>query len=169
MLESDRIGVAIIGQNVYVKPVGMATQENSLGIPDFLDAMFRAGCTSVSFDLSECLGMDSTFLGVVAGAATVAPHLPGKTVIILNAGDRAVRTLKRVGLIPLVCIHEEVLEPPEEIELRAVDFVHLPRTERERLEKIKKLHEELARLNDRNREMFGSFIAMLAAELKQNR
>lgn len=59
----------MIERTVYLKPFGFATQQNSLGIPDFVSAMFRAGCNSVSFDLACCRGMDSTFLGVIAYAA----------------------------------------------------------------------------------------------------
>ncbi len=169
MTEQGYIAVAIIGQNVYLKPVGLATQDNSLGIPDFLEAMFRAGCTSVSFDLSECTGMDSTFLGVIAAAAKSAPHLPGKSVVILNADERLVRMLMRVGLLPLVAVHQDEVEPPEDMELRRIDFVHLPRTEVERLETIKRLHQELVELNERNRQVFGSFIDMLNEELRQAR
>jgi anti-sigma B factor antagonist len=167
--EHNHIEAAIIDENVYLKPIGLATQDNCLGIPDFVDAMLRAGCTSVSFDLKECLGMDSTFLGVVAGAATATPHVPGRHVVILNAGERAVRVLQRVGLLPLVCLHEGAAEPPANIELRRIDFVHLPRTERERLERIKELHLELARLNEKNLETFGPFIEMLNEELQANR
>jgi len=164
--KENHIGVAVIGTNVYMKPVGLAGQENSLGVPDFLDAMFRAGCRSVSIDLRDCVAMDSTFLGVVAGAATAAPHLAGKKVVILNASEGAIRTLQRVGLLPLLCVHEGDVQPPEGIELRQIDLMHFPKTERERLVMIKNLHKELAELNELNRETFGSFIAMLEDELK---
>jgi hypothetical protein len=166
-LDEDRTEIAIVGKTVYLRPVGMATQQNSLGIPDFLGAMFRIGCRHVVFDLGCCTGMDSTFLGVVADAATSLPQTPGKTVLVLNAGERSLGLLRRIGLLPLVALHEGTACPPEALEFRQIDFVHFPRTEAERLTRIKDLLKKLAELNERNRRTFGSFIAMLEEELAQ--
>jgi anti-sigma B factor antagonist len=166
-LDEDRTEIAIVGKTVYLKPVGMATQQNSLGIPDFLEAMFRLGCRHVVFDLGRCTGMDSTFLGVVADAATALPQVPGKTVLVLNATDRSVSQLRRIGLLPLVALCEGAAEPPDCLQFRQIDFVHFPASETERLTKIKDLHQKLAQLNEKNRRTFGSFIAMLEEELGQ--
>lgn len=167
MGEDDHIEVAVIDRTVFLKPFGFGTQHNSLGIPDFLNAMFRAGCHFVAFDLSECKGMDSTFLGVIADAATATPHRPGRTVMIMNAADDLMRQLKRIGLLPLVQVHEEPVEPPADIELSQIDFLHFPRTEQQKLEKVKYLHEQLIRLNEKNQMLFGPFIEMLEAELQE--
>jgi hypothetical protein len=166
-VEEGHTKVAVVGKNVYLRPLGLATQRNCLGIPAFLQAMFRVGCRHVVFDLSACQGMDSTFLGVVAHAATSLPRVPGKTVIILNAGQKACRQLKRIGLLPLLCLPHAPLSLPENLEFRDVDFLHFPKTENERLQKIKELHCNLAELNEKNRATFGSFIEMLEEELRR--
>lgn len=166
MADEDRIQVAILGRTIYLKPLGFATQHNSLGVPDFVSAMFRAGCTCVAFDLAECKGMDSTFLGVMADAAMASAHRQGKTAIILNAAERLVAQIRRIGLLPLVCLRREESEPPCDIELRQVDFVHFPKTEYQKLRKVKHLHEQLALLNEKNRRLFGPFVAMLEEELR---
>jgi hypothetical protein len=166
-LDEDRTEIAIVGKTVYLRPIGMATQQNSLGIPDFLRAVFRMGCRHVVFDLAQCKGMDSTFLGVVADAATALPQTPGKTVLVLNASERLVSLLRRVGLVPLISLHEGVVTPPDCIQFRQIDFVHFPATDVERLTKIKDLHQKLCQLNEKNRRTFGSFITMLEEELGQ--
>jgi hypothetical protein len=166
LTEEDHIDVAIIDRTIYLKPFGFGSQHNSLGIPSFVNAMFRAGCSYVAFDLSDCKGMDSTFLGVIAAAATATPHRPGKTVIILNADESLLRQLKRIGLLPLVHLRDECVELPHEVQLRQIDFLHFPKTEHQKLEKVKFLHEQLAELNDKNRQLFGPFIRMLEDELE---
>jgi anti-sigma B factor antagonist len=166
-VDEEHTEIAIVGKTVYLRPIGMATQQNSLGIPDFLEAMFRIGCRNVVFDLGRCTGMDSTFLGVVADAATSLPHTPGKTVLVLNAGERSVSLLRRIGLLPLITLHEGAANPPEEVQFRQIDFVHFPRSETERISRIKDLHKTLAELNEKNRRTFGSFITMLEEELGQ--
>jgi len=165
----DIIEVAILGKCVYLKPRGFASQRNSLGIPEFLDGMFGTGCTHAVFDLSECRGMDSTFLGVIADAATALPRRRGKTVIVLNVNERGRRQLRRVGLLPLIRVIEKEVKPPEPLDLRKMDFVDLPRTQYEKLKKIRDLHQQLVRLNEGNRELFGAFIEMVEEELARSR
>ncbi len=163
----DHLQVAVLGKNVYVKIYGFATQQNCLGIPDFLDAMFRVGCTSAVFDMSDSRGVDSTFLGVVADAATALSHRRGKSVVVLNADRKVKRQMQRVGLLPLIRLREEKVELPEDVELREVDFLDFPANEQDRLERIRDLHQRLVDLNEGNRQLYGSFITMLGEELKK--
>jgi len=169
LTETDRIEVALFGGTVYLKPIGFATQNNCLGVPDFLKGMLSAGCRYIAFDLSECKGIDSTFLGVVANAALSRPQARTKTVLILNASRKALTLLRRVGLLPLVHVCKGKVETPEGLALRPIDFVHFPGTERERLRRIMELHRELCGLNEKNRRNFGPFVAMLKEELEEDR
>ena len=165
LAEQDHIEVAVIERTVYLKPFGFATQRNSLGIPDFVGAMFRAGCNSVTFDLASCKGMDSTFLGVIAEAAMARVRGRGRTVIVLNADELLARQLRRIGLLPMICLHEGQVDLPAGVELQQIDFLHFPKTEYQRIQKVKELHERLAEMNERNRLLFGPFIEMLEEEL----
>ncbi len=169
MADEDHVEVAIIDRTIYLKPFGFATQRNSLGIPDFVHAMFRAGCVCLALDLSACKGMDSTFLGVVADAATTGRRTVGKAVAVLNADECLLKQLRRVGLLPLICVHEGKAEPPADLTLRPIDFVHFPKSEYQRLQTVKRLHEELTCLNEGNRRLFGPFVAMLEEELHLQR
>jgi hypothetical protein len=163
--EEDHIEAAVIDKTVYLKPFGFATQHNCLGVPNFLRAMFRMGCCYVAFDLSDCRGMDSTFLGVVADAATSNPHRSGKCVTVLNADEGLVRQLCRIGLLPLVSLHEEPAEPPDNLQLSRIDFVHFPKGEQQRLRTVQRMHRQLVQINERNRRLFGPFINMIEEEL----
>ncbi len=163
------VQVAILGDSVYLKPCGFATQCNCLAVPDFLDAMFRAGCKYAIFDLDQCGGMDSTFLGVIAHAASALPHRRGKTVAVVNANQRALTQLQRVGLLPLVCLRQEKVETPGGLELQDMSYFPFPKTPYERLERIRDLHQRLVHLNEGNRELFGPFLEMLEEELKRSR
>ncbi len=165
--EESRIGVTVVGKNLYLKLYGYATQDNCLGIPSFLNAMFRRGCVRVAFDLEECEGMDSTFLGVIADAATNLPGQEHGSVVILNADEQNRKELATVGLLSLVDVIDETIDAPEGFELKDIDFMHFPCTEKERIKEIKRLHGKLCELSQANEEKFGSFVSMLDAELKQ--
>jgi anti-anti-sigma regulatory factor len=160
--------VAVVDRTIYVKPMGYATQENSLGLPEFLKAMGRQGCAHVAFDLSDCRVMDSTFLGVIASAAMSGGQGRGKSVLILNAAPQAKHELQMIGLMPVVVLKKKRVSLPPEVELSEIDFVHMPGDERERLLRIKELHQHLVKLNERNRKSFGSFVQMLEEELRSS-
>jgi len=167
LTEEDKVEVAVLGKTVYVRPTGYATQAVSLGLPDFLDAMLQEGCTSVTFDLGQCRAMDSTFMGVIAGAAMARPQARGKLVAIVNAGERTLQQLAFIGLLPVVAVVAGAVEMSQGLRLAQVGTLHWPKTERERILKIKRLHQNLLELNDKNEGRFGPILKMLEAELQQ--
>jgi hypothetical protein len=165
LAEEDRIDVAVIDKTVYVKPVGCATQDNCLGLPHFLTTMYRQGCVSVTFDMKHCHSIDSTFLGVVATAAISQDGRGRKKVVVLNADERVKHELSMVGLMSVVAVKLEPVDPPEELQLKQVDFVHFPANERKRIEMIRDLHQEMVKMNQKNTELFSDFVEMLNEEL----
>lgn len=167
MEDEGRIEVAVIDKTVYVKPVGYATQDNCLGLPDFLTTMYRQGCLGVTFDMKDCHSIDSTFLGVIASAAISRGEGGRRTVVVLNAGERVKHELRMVGLMSVVALKKGLVEPPEGLQLKQIDFVHLPANERKRIGVIKSLHEEMIKLNQKNRELFSGFVEMLSEELSE--
>jgi anti-anti-sigma regulatory factor len=167
LADEDRIEVAVIDKTVYVKPVGSATQDNCLGLPHFLTTMYRQGCLGVTFDLKDCHSIDSTFLGVIATAAISQGGHGRKRVVVLNADERVKHELSMVGLMSVVAVKAEAVEPPEGLKLKHVDFVHFPANERKRIEMIRDLHQEMVKMNEKNRELFSSFVEMLNEELLQ--
>ncbi len=160
--------VAVFNDTIYVKPFGFATQENALGLPDFLSTMLRKGTRKITFDLQECAVMDSTFLGVIASAALDHVHGSKKNVLIINSDERARRQVRNLGLTGVVALKAEPCDPPPDLQLSRIDFFHLPKSEKERLERIKDMHEQLVHLNARNRQNFGAFIEMLDEELEKD-
>ena len=162
-----RIELAILGKTVFVHPSGYATQANSLDLPDFIEAMFAQGCSNVTFDLADCAGMDSTFMGVIAGAALHAIRRGGKTVAVINAKERARKELAFIGLTPVVALVLAPVKLPPGIRLSRIGTLQWPSDERQRILKVKKLHENLVRLNEKNRDRFGPVLDMLEHELQQ--
>ena len=61
------------------------------------------------------------------------------------------------------------MDLPEQLQLRQMDFVDLPRTQYQRLARIRDLHRQLVALNSGNRELFGPFLEMLDEEIQQSR
>ena len=87
--------------------------------------MIKRGYAAFVVDLSECLGMDSTFLGVLAGIGLRLSQRgqPGK-IYIVNANQRSLELLETLGLDRLFGIETR---PVDTVRHEApVEFQRLP-------------------------------------------
>lgn len=155
---------AAVGKNaVFVRAHGLASMNNCLCVRDFIDHMLDEGHNFLIIDLADCTGMDSTFMGLIAGAATydLNEHAPG--VAIVNANRSLQSLIEEVGITEFVLIESEPFEDPN------IQFIPLPEKtdERERLACIVQAHQKLIPLSEQNEKVFGPLLATIEAEMKQ--
>ena len=148
---------------LYVRVHGLATMSNCLCLRSTVEKLLADGHSFIVVDLADCTGMDSTFMGVLAGAATYERE--GKTlgVAAVNVSEPLLRLLKEVGLTELIFVEPEPFETP------ALQFVRLEeqRGEKELLACVRSAHENLMKLNERNEGIFRPLVAALEEEMKQ--
>ena len=80
----DTVSVARAGQVVYAQVQGLGNFSNALMFEEFCEAELAQGVNAFLIDLGACEGMDSTFMGVLAGLSMHFPPGPSP-VVILNA------------------------------------------------------------------------------------
>lgn len=96
--------------NAYTDPVlvrvqGRASFTNSGSLKDFFTEMIRQGKTRFVLDFQQCASMDSTFLGVLAGAALQVRRLtPPGTLTLVRVGDRNLELIRNLGLHRLATV-----------------------------------------------------------------
>ncbi len=99
---ADRLLVMRQSNHAIVRLVGRGTFKNSGVLKDFAVHALEAGDTSLLIDLGACSGMDSTFMGVIAGLAMRLRKTPGGRVTLANVSDRLSALLSTLGLNLLV-------------------------------------------------------------------
>src|SRR5580692_3808369 len=86
---------------VLVRIEGRASFQNSACLRDFITEMSRRGKNRFVIDFLRCTGMDSTFLGVLAGAA-LSLRPPGGdakgNIVLVRLGPRNLELIKNLGL-----------------------------------------------------------------------
>jgi anti-anti-sigma regulatory factor len=93
------IAVGTKGAEVYVRVSGRGTFQNGQPLRRFAQEMIDHGRAQFVIDLAECAGMDSTFLGVLAGIGLRLNQNAGMgSVCIINAGARNTELLQTLGL-----------------------------------------------------------------------
>jgi anti-anti-sigma regulatory factor len=141
---------------LYLRVHGLGTMYTAAGMSSFLTMAVEEGCSDVTVDLVDCTGMDSTFMGIMAGAAQDLADRGRGGIVIVNASAKSRSLLEGLGLHYLLNIAEGSTEMPklhfEDLpEVGALDF-------RDRLEVLRKAHEDLSRVTDENRETFRPFL-----------
>jgi len=148
---------------VYVRVHGLACMVNCLCLRVFVEEMLASGRSFVVVDLAGCTGMDSTFMGVLAGVATYEREGKNPGLAVVNVSEPMLRLLKNVGLTELIFIEPEPIATPE------LEFVRLEeqRGDAGRMALVRAAHENLMKLSERNEETFRPLVAALELEMEQ--
>jgi anti-sigma B factor antagonist len=152
------------GKNaVYIRVHGLASMSNCLCLRTFVEQMLDSGSNLVVVDLADCAGMDSTFMGVLAGVATYEQHGQNPRLAAVNVKDPILKLLQNVGLTELLFVDTEHMGSPN------LDFVRLDeqRGEEERIALVRSAHQNLMKLSDKNEETFRPYVELLEMEMKQ--
>jgi len=138
---------------------------------DFGNQRIATGEKVLVVDLGGCSGMDSTFMGTLAGMAARLSAKEGGGLQIADPGSRNRRSLEDLGLDFLMEI-----DPPNAAWRGTIDKVRSELevpvaapapTPVQRTKLVLDAHQELASQNEQNAETFSNVVSMLKDELKE--
>lgn len=143
--------------------------QNSPIVKKWLEEQVLAGIKTVVVDLETCTGMDSTFMGNLAGLAMKLTGLGGG-LQIADASEKCVNLLEDLGLSPLMetnppsaawqAAKEHIREQLEVIEGDLIEG---------KAEHIYETHKKLCEADAHNEERFNSVLECLEAELSDKK
>ena len=102
----DRVWVALHKQLALVRVEGRGSFKVSTSLKEFGAAAQQAGATTAVLDMGRCVGMDSTFMGVLAGWATRLRQHPGGALVLINLNSRTRGLVATLGLDRIVQAYE---------------------------------------------------------------
>src|ERR1700744_5898377 len=90
---------------VLVRIEGRASFQNSACLRDFIAELTQEGKRKFVLDFLHCSGMDSTFLGVLAGAALqLRKATPPGGLTLVRVGPRNLELIRNLGLHRLLTV-----------------------------------------------------------------
>ena len=90
---------------VLVRIEGRASFANSGSLKDFFGEMIKQGKPRFVVDFQQCTSMDSTFLGVLAGAALeLRRQAPPGALTLTRVGERNLELIRNLGLHRLATV-----------------------------------------------------------------
>jgi anti-anti-sigma regulatory factor len=155
----------------WIRFEGKGSFMNSPSLKAFGDGRIAAGEICLVVDLGACIGMDSTFMGTLAGMAARLSAQEGGSLQIAEPGDRNRRSLEDLGLDFLMQI-----DPPDAVWRGKVDEIRRELHEPlmpgafgrvQRAKHVLEAHQALAEINDENARDFSAVVSQLEKELAE--
>jgi anti-sigma B factor antagonist len=150
------ISVGLVNNEVHVRVVGRGTFQNSQPLRRYALEVMERGVKEFVVDLGACDGMDSTFLGVLAGIGLrVTQNGRAGHIRVANINSRNLELLQTLGLDRLFTIKDAPYERPADAVLQRLpdtDVAQLdkPLSKRDTAELMLECHDNLARADQRN-------------------
>lgn len=160
--------LVLVGKHfACVKIIGRATFSSSIDFKALLVGLRQKGYNYFVIELSECLLMDSTFLGVLAGFGLKMSqpdgNAPACPVELRNPNARVTELIENVGVLHLFKVTQGPLSAPEALEACAPETAHASREEITRA--CLEAHETLMQINPENVARFKEVTRFLAEDL----
>ncbi len=153
---------------VVVKIIGKASFLNSAPVKELFDHLLEQGRTRFVIDFQKCTGMDSTFLGILAGLGiNLMKNTEDGSVVLCRMGTRNLELVQNLGLHRLLTVDTgdigENLE--DDAGLEAVPGKgKLSQVENARL--VLQAHENLVEIDESNKTKFQDVISFLKNQME---
>ena len=151
---------------IVIRIDGRASFQNSACIHDFFNERIKEGKTRFVIDFQNCASMDSTFLGVIAGAGLQLRKLkPPGSLVLARVGPRNLELIRNLGLHRLVTVDTGETsigagQPGTALQCEA-------RSELDSARLVLQAHENLVTTDEANRGKFQDVLAFLRARVEE--
>lgn len=146
---------------VYIRIVGLGNMRMCPTLYDVSRRMVNEGYKKFIIDLKDCTGMDSTFMGTLVEIAALSPP-PREALMVINPSKRNQNLLESLGLTDVIMVKPGRTRIPP-VELEVIRDTVAPHAKRIAL--TRRAHENLVRIDKRNKARFGPFLEQLSREL----
>jgi anti-anti-sigma factor len=156
--------VSAYSDPVAVRINGKANYLNCNAFRDFIEQMVKEGKKHIALDFARCKGMDSTFLGILAGTAIdLRKQSPAGELTLCNLGERNYELITNLGLQNLLTLEEKCAHND------ATNFEGLRDEAVAETKNVLQAHQSLAEADDSNAAKFQDVIAFLKNQIEQEK
>ncbi len=157
--------VSAYSDPVVVQIHGKANYLNCNSFREFIEEIVSTGKAHIVLDFENCKGMDSTFLGILAGTALdLRKERPPRVLIICKLGERNHELVCNLGLQNLLTIAEDL--PDSSDAIATADFLALKNMEVSDAKNVLNAHQNLVKADSENAAKFQDVIAFLKNQVE---
>lgn len=170
MTPPTHILVGTIGRVFWMRVDGRGTFQNSLQAKKAIQRVVAQGMRNLVIDLERCPMMDSTFLGMLTGAALSLRETGGGSLSVVNANQRNLQLLTSLGLDHILDLDREGTLWETERKKVSDALQQCNETSAEckevQTQHVLSAHQALAEVSDANESRFHDVIEFLEKELE---
>lgn len=161
--------VGVFDGFTWIRCEGKGSFVNAPKVKQYGEERLAAGERLMIVDLAICTGMDSTFMGTLAGLAMKLNKREGGSLQVAGAGERNRASLEDLGLGNLMQV-----DPPEALWRERMEEVRgalspvgepVVLSDRQRAEQVLEAHRVLSAAHDPNARKFAGVVQVLEQEL----
>lgn len=167
----DRLSVAIVERIALVRVEGRGSFKVSTSLKDFVQAAMDGGARAAVLDMAGCVSMDSTFMGVLAGAAGKLRNRHQGHLVMVNLSPKTRALISTLGLDQIVQAFDAGKTPAEFARLlESAPVATLPHGGEGKIataETMLEAHELLSALTPENKPRFKDVLVFLREDLQR--
>jgi anti-sigma B factor antagonist len=168
----DKVWVAVHKQVALIRVEGRGSFKVSTALKEFGASALLGGCHTAVLDMGRCIGMDSTFMGVLAGLATRLKQQAGGQMVLLNLSPRTRSLVATLGLDQIVQAYEpgQTPEPLQSVAALSEGLSILSAAGEPQLTTTRTMieaHEDLVKLSADNVPRFKDVLTYLREDLQK--
>ena len=161
-LEHNNLTVAENGSLIYLCINGRGSFRNSPNLKDFVTKIFeKKSPTKIFLDMDLCSGMDSTFMGVLAGLSILCKKNK-HSFSLINISLKNEKLLKTLGVSKILNYSNDHNDYSEMIQ-KEIPIIN---SDQKTTETSLEAHKQLVKIDPKNKLEFKSVIDLLEIELK---
>jgi anti-sigma B factor antagonist len=162
---SAKISIGEFESILWIRVEGRGTFQTSAPIKELVEKEMTSGRSQFVIDLEECSGMDSTFMGMMAGIGMRLRKRGGGQLSIVGTCEKSRDSLDELGLAYLMEIEPEEGPWTNQIEeiRRCLGVLGDPSSDGME-EHILECHENLCDADDSNAERFKTVLEVLGSD-----
>ncbi len=166
----DRLFVAIAQQVALVRVEGRGSFKISTPLKQFVLAAIEGGAQTAVVDLGQCASMDSTFMGVLAGAAGRLKSRNAGRLVLVNLSAKTRALIATLGLDQVVAAYDAGSVPAEFADFAGATMNQVSsggESKRTTTETMLEAHEMLTSIAPDNVPRFKDVLEFLREDLKR--
>lgn len=151
-------------EKAFIQLRGKGSYKNAYLLKETTQILLNQGVTNLTIDFEKCMGMDSTFLGILAGLALESRQLNGELSLI-NLQSRNFELIQNMGMDHLVRVNQE-----NQFSQPSLTFQPLKEKEETKSQATKTMieaHEALIKIHEGNRSHFQNVIECLQESVQK--
>ena len=170
--QRDKLLVVLHDRTAYVHVTGRGCFNNSTTLKQFGTAAIEQDCQTLVLDMADCIGMDSTFMGVLAGLAFRLKQKSEGEILMVNLSTRTRSLLATLGLDRVIRPFMAGSTPPEfqqvltgPVELAPIEDKEV--SKKETAATMLAAHENLVDLSEANIPKFKDVLTFLREDVRK--